>query len=235
MVNIAGQGLYSEGIGQMVIKILLAALLFIPSLCFAGPQQIKNVIGMAKSSSGLSVSDNFNRANADLTTPWVHLFTPDGIYANLRVSTNVAAVDASRIGYAYYDDSFSNNHKVCLKIAVLSASAGSYSGPVVRTDTTASTITNYTLRHENGSFKFIKYVSGTPTTLATLTGTPALNDIMCLSVSGGATTTLSATINGGTAQTYEDSTSPITAGKPAIMIRRGTQVCSVDDFTAEDI
>ena len=53
MVNIAGLEPYSEGIGQMVIKILIA-LLLIASPCFGTVQQIKNVVTMAKSSGGSS-------------------------------------------------------------------------------------------------------------------------------------------------------------------------------------
>ena len=46
MANIVGLEQYSEGIGQMVIKIIITVLL-LASPCFAGTQQIRNVIGMA--------------------------------------------------------------------------------------------------------------------------------------------------------------------------------------------
>jgi len=214
-----------------ILSLLVLILLFM-----VAPLNSAVLVGFGEG-TGVYVSDSFTGANgAALSGNWTHNSAPDGFWGNFLIWINEATTPSNRTGYAYWSaDTFTANHKSCAEIRGTLSTTSGYAGVTVRHSTAASTKTNYTLLQINGTYSLIKTVAGTDTSLLTLTETPVLNDVICLSATGSSTTTLSATVNGGTAQTYDDSSSPITTGQPGIIARKSTQEPKLDNWTGEDL
>lgn len=213
-------------------------LLLVAGVAYARMNVVVVGGGVAAGGGGVTASDSFTGASGSGLVGWTHPMTPDATYDNFVIWTNRAVAKANRVGHAYWsDDTFSANHKSCVTLVVKSLEAGSYSGVTVRASTATGVNTNYGLWGINSGYELRKIVNGSPTVLLDSTNFDAheAGDVVCLSVSGTNPAVLSVTINGGTAVTYNDSTSPITTGQPGIYGRRGAQSADVDDWSGEDI
>lgn len=89
MARIAGVGLCLVSIGQMEtdmkrVHILLLFLFLSPGIAYAGSQQIKSVVMMAKSSGELAATDDFT-GDGDLSANWTSLGNLGALSASTAV------------------------------------------------------------------------------------------------------------------------------------------------------
>lgn len=171
-------------------------------------------------SGGVSVSDDFNRVDGGLGANWT---TISGSSIPVISFSYVAPSGGGASAAIYTGATFSANQKACADLRV-----EDQAWVLVRGDSGNSYY--YLASNNTGAVLLRKRVAGTATTMATYSH-PGNTATLCLSVSGGATTSLTASINGTPESTINDSSSPLTSGAPGVGVYSGR----VDNFMAEDL
>ena len=208
-----------------MIKYLIAFLL-IASTCIAG----MGIGGFPQPGPGVVVgavitepyySDDFNRANGNLTTPWVsNTVRPiPQILSEKLYSTN-------NTGVGIYGSMPSDTYKVCAVIVTASTTQG---GPVVRASTTAYTQYDF-FPSSASNIRLRRTVAASSTILQDTPMTMNDGDKVCLHVSGASPVILTGYVNGSQVVQYEDSSaSRLSSGSNVgVMIYSG----NVDDWSA---
>lgn len=177
-------------------------------------------------------SDNFDRADGALGANWSSLNPLNG--GNPEVNTNSARSNfavADQAACARWNGtgSFNDDQYSQAIIGALSFLTDSYRcGVIVRasadTDGGRDFYAGYVALDGGGTrtWRIIKVLNGTVSTLASGTAAFADNDVIRLRATGTTTVTLTLTQNGSTLGTPPtDSTSPISGGKPGIYVSGG--------------
>jgi hypothetical protein len=176
-------------------------------------------------------TDNFNRANeSPIASPWTGTDRPQ------LLTNQVAGLTASTDQIAYYNNTFANNQYSQASMAVLGNNAlADGCGVAVRVQ--SATKSAYTAElYTNGTvLSIFKYSSGTGVKQgADISVSFAAGDILKLTATGGATTTLEVFKNGVSQGTRTDSTSAFTSGFAGVYCY-STGVARLDDWEGGDI
>ena len=204
-----------------VIALTLTLLLTLSSVAGARMNPTWLGGGGTVESGGVSVSDNFNRVDGGLGANWT---TITGSYIPTVSFYHVVPSGGGTSSAIYTGATFSANQKACADLRV-----ADQAWVLVRGDSGNSYY--YLASNNTGSVLLRKRVAGDAATTMATYSHPGGTATLCLSVSGGSTTSLTASINGTPESTINDSSSPLTSGAPGVGVYGGW----VDNFTAEDL
>ena len=187
--------------------------------------------GGAAMSSKLSVAEDFNSYSnyqyLSALNGWVIPIPPGPIYDGPKVFSKKLIGVSSRIGVAYWGaDTFSEDQRACLQVI----NTGVGGGPAVRIppEETTSQV-SYNIYATTGNLYTLQKSS---VILATYQA-QNVGDVVCLSATGGSSTTLTVTINGVAQASYVDSSSPIRGGQPGVYNR--SNIFEADNWTADEL
>lgn len=203
-------------------------MLIVMLLCLPVRGEAWQVVG-GEQSAGLSVAENFddytNLASIGTLHGWVHPNDPDAGYADARSVSDRVVGTVSRTSLAYWGaDTFAANQEACMTVKAVGPG-----GPAVRINSASgSKITGYSARSSGGNHALFKGDS-----LLAVYSAQNVNDVVCISVTGTATTTITVTINGTPQASYADSTSPYDFGQPGLFTVGN--VYYGDDWTAAEL
>ena len=168
-------------------------------------------------------TDNFNRANGDLTSPWAAV-----VSTGCTIDTN-AVKRATGSGYgisALTGETFTDDQDA--KVTLSAVNTADYAGVGVRFDGSGN---GYLMicHFLDGRVYLWRFDAGTPTSLGYISSTPVATDTIKLGVVGS---TFTYYLNDVSQGTWSDST--YTSGAPAIGFNPGgSNSTTVDDFEAE--
>ncbi len=145
--------------------------------------------------------------------------------------------------YRWNADTFADDQYAEATVGVMNATVYNCIGPAVRVSNSAATC--YAATWDGAAFMdggaelnsgiLWKIVAGTATRLATFTN-PAINQVVRLEATGGATTSLKVYFDGvQQGSTYSDSSSPITSGSAGIAGAGQVATTSMLDWTAGNL
>jgi hypothetical protein len=166
-------------------------------------------------------SDNFNRSNSSLTTPWIN---SAGGFGSLAINTNVVGTNsgANADSEAVYDGGITWPNDQYAEV-VITTLGGADGGPCIR----AGSGDGYFCTAFTGSTIELFRISGFAGIATYNGGGYSLNDVIRIEAQG---TTIRVKQNGVTRITVTDSS--VASGKPGIHLFDGTM--RVDTFDAGD-
>jgi hypothetical protein len=143
--------------------------------------------GVLLAPRALPATDNFNRADEDLTGNW----TQEGSGNMQIVSNEVVGLGGANIQAVWWNaDAFSGNH---YSQAVLTSYAGGGAYRAVTVRQQSGSLTLYYFGGWNGVYEIGRYDAGSGTAITSSLGTPSASDVLKLEISG---TTLTAYVDG---------------------------------------
>lgn len=191
-----------------------------------------NVVATCTSTStGVSIFDNFNRANGSVGSNYTTVTGASAVQVLSNRAADTSGGWASSIRTA---ETFSANQKACATVASLSASTNGKVQVGVRMSTGAIGAGYIFGEYFNGT-THVANLTKSGTAIGSYSGTPiGAGDVICVqAVDSGANVVITPSINGTPLSTYTDTVSPIASGFPGKLIRYTSS--ALDDFSAEDL
>jgi hypothetical protein len=169
-------------------------------------------------SGGAALSDNFNRANGSLGSPWINSPSLTG----LAIASNQVTMGSAAWALAYWDPAV--NAAPADQWASVVCSAGTFMGPVVRHQSGASSgYMCFYNGNASGLIYLYSFTGGTFNFLSNAVGSCNIGDTLTLQAVGS---TLRVLVNGVSTGTFTDTT--YSSGQPGIAAQQGT----LDNFSA---